>query len=335
MFAFGAVLYEMLTGLRAFMGDSVVETMERGSDEGAAAALGDEAGSAGGARRDRSIGAWKRARSGASRPRASSARLSRRFGARRQSLPQTTRSMWPAWSAAVLLAIAVVAAVVSLGGRQRPSGPGASGRPALAVGPFDDRSGNPKLAWLSDGLPRMFVTSLAQTPGLDVIGSERLLESLKELGRNASDRSASGEAARRAGAGAVLVGSLFMVGHDIRIDVQLEDLQTGRVVAATSAQGQDVFALVDALTAEIRTALNLKDRPAGRPLRDVTTTSLSAYELYVKGLEAWHNHRWADARTLFEEAVRIDPGFALAHGQLALVLERLGEGAKALSIAAP
>ena len=52
-----------------------------------------------------------------------------------------------------------------------------------------------------------------------------------------------------------------------------------------------MFALVDALTAEIRVALDLKDRPAGRPLREVTTTSISAYELFVKGLDAWHNHR--------------------------------------------
>ena len=89
--------------------------------------------------------------------------------------------------------------------------------------------------------------------------------------------------ARHAGAGAVLAGSLFKSGSDIRVDVQVEDVETGRVVAAGSEQGPDVFALVDALTARIRTALDVKDRPAGRPLRDVTTSSLVAYELYVKG----------------------------------------------------
>src|SRR6185436_4524790 len=205
------------------------------------------------------------------------------------------------------------------------------GRPAIAVGTFDDHTGDPKLAWLSDGLPRMLVTSLAQTPGLDVIGSERLRDNLKALGRDASDRSATSEAARHAGAGAVLVGSLLTAGREIRIDVQLEDVRTGRVVAATSQQGEDVFALVDALAADIRAALSLKDRPRGRPLRDVTTASLAAYELYVKGLTAWHNVRWADARTLFEEAIRIDPAFVLARGQLALALERLGESDSAVA----
>ena len=89
-------------------------------------------------------------------------------------VPHATRSRWSAWPAAVLLAAAGVVAAVSSSGRQRPPAPGASGRPALAVGTFDDQSGDPKLAWLSVGLPRMLVTSLAQTPGLDVIGSERL-----------------------------------------------------------------------------------------------------------------------------------------------------------------
>jgi hypothetical protein len=66
--------------------------------------------------------------------------------------------------------------------------------------------------------------------------------------------------------------------------------------------------------ADIRAALSLKDRPRGRPLRDVTTASLPAYELYVKGLTAWHNVRWADSRTLFEEAIRIDQRFQVLHG---------------------
>jgi tetratricopeptide (TPR) repeat protein len=329
VFAFGAVLYEMLTGLRAFTGDSVVETME--------AVLTKELPALSASKPDlpealdsivhRCVEKAPERRFPSTRELAAALESVRHASI---AVPPAARSMWPAWSAAVLLVAVLVAAVMLLSGPPGPPGPGASGRPALAVGSFDDHTGDPKLSWLSDGLPRMLVTSLAQTPGLDVIGNERLSEGLKELGRTASDRSASGEVARRAGAGAVLVGSLFMVGRDIRIDVQLEDLRTGRVLAAKSEQGRDVFALVDALTAEIRTALDLKDRPAGRPLRDVTTTSLSAYELYVKGLDAWHNHRWADARTLFEEAVRIDPAFALAHGQLALVLERLGEGARAL-----
>ena len=164
----------------------------------------------------------------------------------------------------------------------------------------------------------MLVTSLAQTPGLDVIGNERLEASFRELGRAPSDRPTRHEVARHAGAGAVLVGTLFKVGSDTRLDVQVQDVETGRVVAARSSQqGPDLFALVDALAQRRSQPRSTSpNRPAGRPLRDVTTASLEAYELYAKAQRARHNNRWSDARTLFEEALRIDPAFTLARAQL-------------------
>ena len=81
----------------------------------------------------------------------------------------------------------------------------ATGRQALAIMQFDDRSGDPADAWLSNGVPSMLVTALAQTPGLDVIGTDRLEASFRELGLAPTDRSARHEAAQHAGAGAVLV----------------------------------------------------------------------------------------------------------------------------------
>jgi TolB-like protein len=232
-------------------------------------------------------------------------------------------------AAAVFLLVAAIAAGV-IGQRwQGPPRPGAAGRPALAVLPFDDRSGDPASAWLSTGVASMLVTTLAQTPGLDVIGTERLEASFRDLGRALSDRSARHEVARHAGAGAVLVGSLFKVGSDTRLDAQVHDVETGRVVAASSHQGTDLFALVDAVAQDVRGALDMANRPAGRPLRDVTTTSLEAFELYTKGQRARHNNRWSDARTLFEEALRIDPAFTLARAHLVTVIERLGDKAAA------
>ena len=96
----------------------------------------------------------------------------------------------------------------------------------------------------------MLVTSLAQTPGLDVIGSERLEASFSELGRDRSDRERprTGRPSRGRGRGARRE-VCSRVGSDIRIDVQVEDVETGRVVAAGSEQGQDVFALVDRVDA--------------------------------------------------------------------------------------
>jgi eukaryotic-like serine/threonine-protein kinase len=325
IFSFGAVLYEMLAGERAFTGASAVETMNAvlTTVPRALPALPPALGTV-------------IARCLAANPadRFASARdVSAAWVAAATSEPAENQrpqaAVWYRVSAAAVLLAAVVAAGVIVQRRQGPPSPGAAGRPALAVLPFDDRSGDPASHWLSTGVGDMLVTTLAQTPGLDVIGTERLEASFRDLGRAPSDRSARHEAARHAGAGAVLVGSLFRVGSDTRLDVQVQDVETGRVVAATSHQGTDLFALVDAVAMDVRSVLDVANRPAGRPLRDVTTTSLEAFELYAKGQRARHNNRWSDARTLFEEALRLDPAFTLARAQLVTVLERLGDNTAA------
>jgi tetratricopeptide (TPR) repeat protein/TolB-like protein len=328
VFAFGALLYELLTGERAFAGGSIVDTMN--------AIL------------------TAQPRMPATLPAAITAVVSRclekdpalRFQSMRDvsaALGKWGRESWspalPAtpdlvswrWLAAAAAFVAVIGAAVSFRADRGAPGPGASGRPAIAVLPLDDRSTDPSLAWLSDGASRMLVTALAQTPGLDVIGSERLQASFTELGRDPSDRSTHLEVARHAGAGAILVGTLFRVGNDIRLDVQVQAVDTGRIVAARTEQGADLFAVVDNMAAHVRTALDVGNRPAGRPLRDVTTTSIDAYELYIKGQRARHNNRFGDARTFFVEALRVDPAFTLARAQLVEILDRLGENAAALA----
>ena len=325
IFALGAVLYEMLAGERAFTGASAVETMnavlttEPPGLKTLPPALA-------------AVIARCLARNPADRFASAHDVSAAWVGASTSTHVTATRPhaamSYKIAAAAVLLAAGIAAAVL-MQRQSAPPRPGPSGRPALAVLPFDDRSGDPAAAWLSTGVAGMLVTTLAQTPGLDVIGTERMEASFRDLGRAPSDRSARHAVARHAGAGAVLVGSVFSVGSGTRLDAQVPDVETGRVVAASSHSGPDLFALIDAVASDVRGALDLANRPAGRPLRDVTTTSLEAYELYAKAQRARHNNRWNDARTLFEEALRVDPAFTLARATLIKVLERLGDNASA------
>jgi tetratricopeptide (TPR) repeat protein len=205
--------------------------------------------------------------------------------------------------------------------RDTPVAVGQSGRPAIAVMRFDN-AGAADAAWLSQGVPSMLMTGLAQTPGLDIISSQRLHEAGKQTGRAglaSLDRSEAADVARRAGAGAIVVGSIFRSGTDIRIDAQVEDLASGRVLAAESVRGTELFALVDQLAAEIRTGIGFRDVSEVRSVADVSSASLEAYRLYSLGVDAYVNVRWADARSLLEKAVAIDPGFAAAYLHLALV----------------
>ena len=207
--------------------------------------------------------------------------------------PATAQFPWK-WAAILGVAVAVTVVGFLLLRDRGPAGIGASGRPSVAVMYFESLSGDEEVRWLAKGLPNMLLTDLAQTPGLDVVSSQRIHEILRQIGQDnleSIDKSVVAEVARKAGAGAVVVGSIFKSGDEIRIDVQLEDVSTGRILSADSVRGHDVFPLVDQLTNSIRASLDMGDQPGGKALVDVTTPSLEAFQLYTEGQEASRNFR--------------------------------------------
>ncbi len=230
-------------------------------------------------------------------------------------LPKEIRAAFVAVSAIVLATLSIYFVSRS----SEPTGIGASGRPAIAVMYFEDNTGSEEIRWLSKGLPNMLLTDLARTPGLDVVSRQRIQELLMQVGEEqlgALDASLVPEIARRAGAGAVVSGSIYKLGDEIRIDVQVEDVGSGRILSAHSVRGDDVFPLVDELTGRIRASLNMTDAPLERGIAEVTTASLEAYRLYTEGREAIRLFRWADAREHLEKAIQIDPQFALGYFEL-------------------
>jgi tetratricopeptide (TPR) repeat protein len=197
---------------------------------------------------------------------------------------------------------------------------GASGRPTIAVLPFRDRTGSADMAWLSEGVPSMLLTSLAQTEGLDVVSSSRVEQIVAELGEETLqdlDAGALAEFARRSGAGAVVVGNLYYTGTEYRFEVQVEDVAGGRVIDAHSVNGPFVFDLVDQLAAQIVAGLQLENAAPADSIAEVMSDSLDAWRLYDEGMRARANLRYGDAVRSFEAAIAADPDFVMAHYQLA------------------
>ena len=208
---------------------------------------------------------------------------------------------------------------------------GPSGRPVLAVLPFDHLAGSPDTAWLSKGVQSMLLTGLAQTRGLVLVSTERLLEVTRATGGPALqslDRLQALEVARRAGAGATVVGSIVQAGTVVRLDAQVQDVSSGRVLVATSASGTDVFAVVDELAARVRDSVGLPDAGGTRPTAAVSSASPEAFRLYSQGVEAYDHLRLDDARASLQSAVAIDPAFAEAYLQLALLSGPAGQPAE-------
>jgi TolB-like protein len=223
-------------------------------------------------------------------------------------------SLWRRlWLAPALVAAMAIAVLVWLSTRSAPVGIGASGRPAIAVMYFEDHTGSEEIRWLSRGLPNMLTTGLAQTPGLDVVSSQRIQEILRQVGAEnleVIDKAVVSEVARQAGAGAVVAGSIFKSGAELRVDVQVEDVGSGRILTAQSVRGSDLFGLVDQLAGRIRGGLELTAAPSARSITEITTPSLEAYrELLTPDISS----KWT---------AMLEPRYVL---ELARLLEESGE----------
>lgn len=245
-----------------------------------------------------------------------------------------SRSPSPSRRVAVAALFGFVLIVVGLAVVWRPwtpDAPATAVRPAIAVMAFDDLTKDPDSAWLSKGVQSMLLTGLAQTRDLRLVSTQRLHEVVRETGSSSLeslDRAQASDVARRAGAGAAVVGSIVRAGPSIRIDAQVEDLSSGRVLAATSVSGTDVFTLVDQLAMRIRDSMGFRDAGGVRPVAEVSSASLEAYRLYSEGVDAFANYRLDAAKDLLEQAVAIDPAFAEAYLQLALLSGPAGRPAE-------
>jgi serine/threonine-protein kinase len=191
----------------------------------------------------------------------------------------------------------------------------AVGPPAIAVLPFANQSPDPDHEYFADGLTDELITALTRVEGLRVASRT----SAFALRRDARDVRALGAAL---GVPVVLEGAVRRAGDRIRLTVQLTDVADGRVLWSERFDRDltDVFAVQDQIARAIVAAL--RPRLLGR-IGEVTgrrsTDSVRAYQLYLRGRYYWNRRNRDDvARAIdyFQQALREDPRFALAHAGL-------------------
>jgi DNA-binding SARP family transcriptional activator len=129
-------------------------------------------------------------------------------------------------------------------------GAGVAAGPVIAVGLIADFRG--ERGGAARPLSDMLATNLARAEGVRVVSPARVHELLRQLG--ASDTAVEGfiAAARQAGAGELVDGTLYArPGGALRLDLRRVDVATGAVRAALTLEGEDLFALADSGTARV------------------------------------------------------------------------------------
>ena len=193
----------------------------------------------------------------------------------------------------------------------------------VAVLPFVNASPDPENEYLSDGITDELINALAKVEGLRVASRT----SVFALKGKTQDVRAIGALL---GASEVLEGTVRKAGDRLRITAQLTSTGDGRLLWCQRYDRQldDVFAIQDEIARTIVDTLratSFADLAAPRPPR--RTGSVAAYGLYLKGRYEW-NKRTQEGVTegirLFEQAIALDPKYALAYTGLADSLRAAG-----------
>lgn len=195
------------------------------------------------------------------------------------------------------------------------------GKPAIAVMPFANMSGDPAQEYFSDGLTEDIITELSRNRHLMVVArhssfhfKENPLD-IKELGA-ALD------------ADFVVEGSVRKIGDQIRVTAQLVDTATAGHVWAERYDRplKDVFAVQDELVRRlVSTIVGRVEKHNDSSAQTKVTRDLGAYDCWLRanhGSELWTREGNTASMRLLEEAISKDPGFARAHASLAFACLR-------------
>jgi TolB-like protein len=196
----------------------------------------------------------------------------------------------------------------------RPAPQAAGEASAIAVLPFASLSTDPENEFFADGIAEEIINALARVPGLKVAAR---MSAFSFKGRNEELR-VVGE---KLGVGIVLEGSVRRAGNRLRVTAQLVNVADGYHIWSEryDREMQDIFAIQDDVAGAIvgRLRLTLEERTGG--LVQPGTASVAAYQLYLKGRALLYRRGDSiePARAAFEEALALDPDYALAHAGLA------------------
>lgn len=217
------------------------------------------------------------------------------------------------------------------------------GRRAVAVLGFHNLAGQEATDWISTAFSEMLTMELAAGEGLRTIPGENIARMRRDLALPiaASFAPDTLERIRRhLGAHLVVSGGYFATveGERIRLDLRLEETQSGRSIALFTEEGEvrDLLDLVSRAGQRLRAELEL-DTPhssaVSRTLRSALPQRPEAARLFAQGVSRLRHLDALGALELLEQAVRAEPDAPMAHAALASAWSALGHDARAASAA--
>lgn len=321
LFSFGAVLYEMVTGVLPFKGDTSAAIFDSvlHKNPTAPVRLNPELSPeleriiTKALEKDRDIRYQH-----ASEMRSDLKRLKRdtesgNYAARTEETPKAAASSRRIWVAMALVAAAALVAGGLFAWRHFTS---AGTIDTVAVLPFANIANDPNSDYLSDGITENLIGSLSQLPNLTVRPRSAVF---RYKGKDVDPQSA----AKELNVEAVVTGRVNKRGDSLLVSTELIDTRSNRSLWSDqySRPLSDLLSVQRDITQEIST--RLREHLTGTQKAAIAksgTADPEAYQLYLKGrfyFTARTEESLGKAKQYFEEAIQNDPGFAQAYAGLA------------------
>lgn len=211
-------------------------------------------------------------------------------------------------AAAVITVVLAVATYLYL-----PLGNKSAEKNSIAVLPFQNASDDPDVEYLSDGISESIINSLSELPNVRVLARSTMF-SFK--GKEANPQ----EVGRQLGVETVLTGRVIQRGNSLTVQTDLVNVADGSQLWGERYNRTltDVLAVQEEIVRDVSQKLQARLMGAGGP--KAYTANHEAYQLYLKGRFFWSKRTAKDLERAiehFQQAINIDPTYALAYTGLA------------------
>ena len=187
---------------------------------------------------------------------------------------------------------------------------------SIAVLPFVNASGNADVEYLSDGIVESLINSLSQLPKLSVKARSSVV---RYKGNEVEPRQVAGELSVQA----LLNGRVVQRGDDLALYLSMVDARSGNQLWGEQYNRKltDLVSLQSEIAHDVSQKLRARLSGADeQKLAKNYTQNAEAYQAYLKGRYYWNKGPapgYERSRNYFEQAIDLDPSYALAYSSLA------------------
>jgi len=341
LFSFGVVLYEMVTGLLPFQGETsgVIAEAILNRSPVAPVRLNPDTSSKLEEVINKALEKDRKLRyQSAAEIRTDLQRLKRDSDSSRSAIAEaeavvkpakkSTRLRWGMVTGAALVVVALAVGGWLFFSRKAHA---LTNKDTIVLADFTNTTGDP----VFDGTLRQGLSvELEQTPFLKVVGGDQIAQTLKMMERPLDTRltpALAREVCQRMNATVEIDGAIAPLGNQYVLGLNALNCATGETLAReqVAADGKEkVLSALSNAASELRSKLGESQASLETydvPLAQATTSSLEALQAYSQGGQAFWAGDWPSALSSMQRAIDIDPNFATAYSLLGALQAQFGD----------